>query len=83
MTLFMKKLILFACLITAIFLTPSCKKDKTCQCTATQGQDMIDLGYFTGKASCSEPEKETVGYEGWVIKCVEIKIDDNTILNNN
>lgn len=45
---------------------------------------MIDMGYFTGKASCSEPEKETQGYaeDGWIIKCVEIKVDNNTNLNN-
>lgn len=44
---------------------------------------MIDLGYYTGKESCSVPEKETVGYEGWVIKCVEIEVKDNTNINQN
>ena len=78
----MRKIALFAAFTLAIVLTTSCNKEKTCQCTATQGNDMIDLGYFTGKKSCDIPEKETQGYEGWVIKCVEIKIDNNTNLNN-
>ncbi len=44
---------------------------------------MIDMGMYTGKASCDIPEKETVGYEGWVIKCVEIKVDENINQNTN
>jgi len=85
MTLFMKKFVLFACLITTIFLAPSCKKDRTCHCTATRGLEMLDFGYFTGKKTCSEPEKETQGYaeDGWIMKCVEVEVDDNVNLNNN
>lgn len=64
-------------------LSTSCNKEKTCQCTATQGQDMIDMGFYTGKKSCDEPSKETQGYEGWVIKCVEIKTDNNLNSNTN
>ena len=79
----MKKIVFFVGMAALLLSTESCKKDKTCQCTATQGQEMIDLGYYTGKESCSVPEKETVGYEGWVIKCVEIEVKDNTNLNQN
>ena len=81
----MKKIALLTTLLLTILCFASCNKEKTCQCTATKGQDMIDMGYFTGKASCSEPEKETQGYaeDGWIIKCVEIKVDDNINLNNN
>jgi hypothetical protein len=79
----MKKLILIIGFSLLTLLEVSCKKDKHCQCTATQGQDMIDMGMYTGKASCDIPEKETVGYEGWVIKCVEIKVDENINQNTN
>lgn len=81
--LFMKRFALIIGISLLILLAASCKKDRTCQCTASQGQEMIDLGYFTGKKSCDIPEKETQGYEGWVIKCVEIEVDENINQNTN
>ncbi len=77
----MKKIVLFIG-IALMTISPACKKEKTCQCTATQGQDMIDMGYYTGKESCSTPEKETQGYEGWVIKCVEVEIKEKENTQN-